>query len=96
MNSPIAQRIAILRRQRRYQALLRHLWEIPEFQEWMALVSRQCNVTNPVFFKDEKEIIWHESRRQLFMTWLKMLGQDDIQHIINRIENQNQEKPDNE
>lgn len=84
-------KLTVLRKQRRYQELLNSLWETPEFREWLGYVSRQCNVVNPVFFKDPNEILWHESRRQLFMSWMKMLAQDDLQHLINRIENQNDE-----
>jgi hypothetical protein len=90
--SIISDRIQVLRKQRRYQHLLKFLYEIPEFKEWLEIVARQCNVVNPVFYKDEKEILWHESRRQLFTSWLKMLGEDDLSHIIDRIEQHNREE----
>ena len=94
--SIIGDRIRILRKQRRYQHLLKFLWEIPEFREWMEHVDKQCNFSNPVFHRDEKEIVWYESRRQLFTSWLKMLGQNDLSQIIDRIEAKNREEINNE
>lgn len=94
--NPITARIQIYRKQRRYQYLLKFLYEIPEFKEWLEIFCKQCNVTKPVFHKDEKEILWAESRRHLAMSILSMLGQDDIHHIIERIEQQNREETNNE
>lgn len=85
------QRLLAHKRQAEYQRLLKHLWEIPEFKEWLAIFCRQCNVTRPIIAKNPNDIIWNESRRHLAMSMLQILAEDDLGRLIDRIEKQTQE-----
>jgi len=48
-------------------------------------------VTKPVFHNDSTKLRECEGRRRLAMSFLNLLAEDDPQHLINKIELENNE-----
>lgn len=92
----ITERVAVLRKQKKFQDLLNRLWEVPDFRAFLQTMCVQCNVVNPVFSKDPHEIIWNEARRNYAMSILKMLAKDDIQFLIHEMEKYEKDRINNE
>jgi len=60
-------------------------------QRFFNVLLRECHVTKPVFHSDTNKLREAEGRRRLAMSFLNLIGEDDPQQIINRIELENNE-----
>ena len=58
-------------------------------QRFFKVLLRECHVTKPVFHSDVDKLRECEGRRRLAMSFLSLLGQDDPQFLINKIEEEN-------
>ena len=58
-------------------------------KRFFKILLRECHVTKPVFHSDVDKLRECEGRRRLAMSFLSLLGQDDPQYIINKIEEEN-------
>ena len=58
-------------------------------QRFFKILLRECHVTKPVFHSDVDKLRECEGRRRLAMSFLSLLGQDDPQFLINKIEEEN-------
>tara|TARA_B110000483_G_C17684099_1_gene346775 strand:- start:195 stop:461 length:267 start_codon:yes stop_codon:yes gene_type:complete len=66
-----------------------NILETPQGTRFFAVLLRECHVTKPVFHSDEAKLRECEGRRRLAMSFLTLLGQDDPQELINKIEMEN-------
>lgn len=66
-----------------------NILETPQGERFFAVLLRECHVTKPVFHSDEAKLRECEGRRRLAMSFLTLLGQDDPQELINKIEMEN-------
>ncbi len=62
-----------------------------EGKRFFKVFLRECHVTKPVFHQDTNKLREAEGRRRLAMTFLTLMGEDDPQQLINRIELENNE-----
>ena len=58
-------------------------------QRFFKVLLRECHVTKPVFHSDVDKLRECEGRRRLAMSFLSLLGQDDPQYLISKIEEEN-------
>ena len=58
-------------------------------QRFFSILLRECHVTKPVFHTDEAKLRECEGRRRLAMSFLTLIGQDDPQQLINKLELEN-------
>ena len=66
-----------------------NILETPQGKRFFTVLLRECHVTKPVFHSDEAKLRECEGRRRLAMSFLTLLGQDDPQELINKIEMEN-------
>jgi len=66
-----------------------NILETPQGKRFFTVLLRECHVTKPVFHSDEAKLRECEGRRRLAMSFLTLLGQDDPQTLINKIEMEN-------
>ena len=66
-----------------------NILETPQGQRFFKVLLRECHVTKPVFHSDDAKLRECEGRRRLAMSFLTLLGQDDPQELINKIEMEN-------
>lgn len=78
-----------LREKAKLKEDLIHILETPHGQRFFKVLLRECHVTKPVFHSDDAKMRECEGRRRLAMSFLTLLGQDDPQELINKIEMEN-------
>jgi|TARA_R110000803_G_scaffold35701_1_gene77025 hypothetical protein len=78
-----------LRKKAQLKEDLIHILETPHGQRFFKVLLRECHVTKPVFHTEESKLRECEGRRRLAMSFLTLLGQDDPQELINRLEMEN-------
>jgi|TARA_B110000977_G_C11073831_1_gene490447 hypothetical protein len=78
-----------LRKKAQLKEDLIHILETPQGQRFFKVLLRECHVTKPVFHTEESKLRECEGRRRLAMSFLTLLGQDDPQELINRLEMEN-------
>ena len=78
-----------LRERAKLKEDLIHILETPHGQRFFKVLLRECHVTKPVFHSDDAKMRECEGRRRLAMSFLTLLGQDDPQELINKIEMEN-------
>jgi len=78
-----------LREKAKLKEDLTHILETPQGKRFFTVLLRECHVTKPVFHADEAKLRECEGRRRLAMSFLTLLGQDDPQELINKIELEN-------
>lgn len=78
-----------LREKAKLKEDLINILETPSGQRFFKVLLRECHVTKPVFHSDEAKLRECEGRRRLAMSFLTLLGQDDPQELINKIEMEN-------
>lgn len=78
-----------LREKAKLKEDLTHILETPQGKRFFKVLLRECHVTKPVFHADEAKLRECEGRRRLAMSFLTLLGQDDPQELINKIEMEN-------
>lgn len=66
-----------------------NILETPAGQRFFKILLRECHVTKPVFHAEESKLRECEGRRRLAMSFLTLIGQDDPQQIINKLELEN-------
>jgi hypothetical protein len=81
--------ISKLREKRKLREDLLAILETESGQRFFKILLRECHVTKPVFHSDVDKLRECEGRRRLAMSFLSLLGQDDPQYIINKIEEEN-------
>jgi transposase-like protein len=78
-----------LREKAKLKEDLTNIIETPQGKRFFKVLLRECHVTKPVFHSDEAKLRECEGRRRLAMSFLTLLGQDDPQELINKIEMEN-------
>lgn len=78
-----------LREKSKLKEDLINILETPHGQRFFKILLRECHVTKPVFHSDDVKMRECEGRRRLAMSFLTLLGQDDPQELINKIEMEN-------
>tara|TARA_R100000278_G_scaffold121020_2_gene104082 strand:+ start:504 stop:776 length:273 start_codon:yes stop_codon:yes gene_type:complete len=78
-----------LREKSKLKEDLINILETPQGQRFFRVLLRECHVTKPVFHSDNAKMRECEGRRRLAMSFLTLLGQDDPQELINKIEMEN-------
>jgi transposase-like protein len=78
-----------LREKAKLKEDLTNILETPHGKRFFKVLLRECHVTKPVFHSDEAKLRECEGRRRLAMSFLTLLGQDDPQELINKIEMEN-------
>ncbi|MAL77517.1 MAG: hypothetical protein CMN55_00110 [Sneathiella sp.] len=78
-----------LREKSKLKEDLINILETPQGQRFFRVLLRECHVTKPVFHSDTAKMRECEGRRRLAMSFLTLLGQDDPQELINKIEMEN-------
>jgi len=78
-----------LRKKAQLKEDLINILETPHGQRFFKVLLRECHVTKPVFHAEESKLRECEGRRRLAMSFLTLLGQDDPQELINRLEMEN-------
>jgi hypothetical protein len=78
-----------LREKKKLKEDLLSILETLPGQRFFKVLLRECHVTKPVFHSDVDKLRECEGRRRLAMSFLSLLGQDDPQTIINKIEEEN-------
>ena len=78
-----------LRKKAQLKEDLINILETPHGQRFFKVLLRECHVTKPVFHVEESKLRECEGRRRLAMSFLTLLGQDDPQELINRLEMEN-------
>lgn len=78
-----------LREKAKLKEDLINILETPSGQRFFKVLLRECHVTKPVFHSDDAKMRECEGRRRLAMSFLTLLGQDDPQELINKIEMEN-------
>ncbi len=78
-----------LREKSKLKEDLINILETPHGQRFFRVLLRECHVTKPVFHSDNAKMRECEGRRRLAMSFLTLLGQDDPQELINKIEMEN-------
>ncbi len=63
-----------------------NILETPAGDRFFKVLLRECHVTKPVFHSDEAKLRECEGRRRLAMSFLTLIGQDDPQQLINKLE----------
>jgi hypothetical protein len=63
-----------------------NILETPEGNRFFKVLLRECHVTKPVFHAEESKLRECEGRRRLAMSFLTLIGQDDPQQLINKLE----------
>ncbi len=63
-----------------------NILETPAGHRFFKVLLRECHVTKPVFHADDAKLRECEGRRRLAMSFLTLLGQDDPQQLINKLE----------
>ena len=63
-----------------------NILETPEGNRFFKVLLRECHVTKPVFHAEESKLRECEGRRRLAMSFLTLIGQDDHQQLINKLE----------
>jgi hypothetical protein len=63
-----------------------NILETPAGSRFFKVFLRECHVTKPVFHGDEAKLRECEGRRRLAMSFLTLIGQDDPQQLINKLE----------
>jgi len=78
-----------LREKAKLKEDLTNILETPQGKRFFAVLLRECHVTKPVFHSDEAKLRECEGRRRLAMSFLTLMGRDDPQELINKIEMEN-------
>jgi hypothetical protein len=78
-----------LREKRKLRDDLLSILETEPGKRFFRILLRECHVTKPVFHSDVDKLRECEGRRRLAMSFLSLLGQDDPQFLINKIEEEN-------
>jgi len=86
---PILNSLEKLREKAKLKEDLINILETPHGQRFFKVLLRECHVTKPVFHSDDAKMRECEGRRRLAMSFLTLLGQDDPQELINKIEMEN-------
>jgi hypothetical protein len=81
--------ISKLREKKKLRDDLLSILETEPGQRFFKILLRECHVTKPVFHSDVDKLRECEGRRRLAMSFLSLLGQDDPQYLINKIEEEN-------
>jgi len=87
MRNPLT-RIQKLLEKRKLKHDLETILSTPEGARFFKVFLRHCGVTRTQFSADPYAIVAAEATRRLAMSYLQILGQDDPQHLINQIENE--------
>lgn len=82
----ITEQLKKLKRKRDFQAALKSIYDSPEGKVFFKMFLEQCGVTKPRFSKDPYDIVWGEALRHLAMSYLRLLGEDDTQILVNKLE----------
>jgi hypothetical protein len=61
----------------------------PAGKRFFEVLLRECHVTKPVFHSDTNKLRECEGRRRFAMSLLSLLGQDDPQQLITKLELEN-------
>jgi len=80
-----------LKEKSRLKSDLIRILETPEGQRFFRVLLRECHVTKPVFHSDTHKLRECEGRRRLAMSFLTLLGEEDPDALINKIELENKE-----
>lgn len=78
-----------LRERAKLKEDLINILDTPHGQRFFKVLLKECHVTKPVFHSDDAKMRECEGRRRLAMSFLTLLGQDDPQELINKIEMEN-------
>lgn len=89
MVNKVINSVARLKQRSELRDDLTKILETPEGSRFFKVLLRECHVTKPVFQVDDNKLRECEGRRRLAMSFLSLLGQDDPQQIINRLEEHN-------
>lgn len=86
--SELYARLKKMRERKKFHDCLLNLQEASPlaFEEFLKTMCKECHVTKPVFFTEPERMYAAEGRRKLMMGILSLIGEDDPQHIINRME----------
>lgn len=60
--------------------------ETPAGKRFFEVLLKECHVTRPVFHSDTNKLRECEGRRRFAMSLLTLLGQDDPQQLITKLE----------
>ena len=85
----VVQTIEKLRQKARLKDDLVTILETPAGKRFFEVLLKECHVTKPVFHSDTNKLRECEGRRRLAMSFLSLLGQDDPQQLINKLELEN-------
>tara|TARA_E500000178_G_C16984965_1_gene737720 strand:+ start:94 stop:366 length:273 start_codon:yes stop_codon:yes gene_type:complete len=85
----VVQTIERLRQKAKLKEDLVTILETPAGKRFFEVLLRECHVTKPVFHSDTNKLRECEGRRRLAMSFLSLLGQDDPQQLINKLELEN-------
>jgi hypothetical protein len=78
-----------LREKSKLKSDLITILETPAGKRFFEVLLRECHVTKPVFHADTNKLRECEGRRRLAMSFLTLLGQDDPQQLITKLELEN-------
>jgi hypothetical protein len=78
-----------LREKSKLKSDLITILETPAGKSFFKVLLRECHVTKPVFHSDTNKLRECEGRRRLAMSFLTLLGQDDPQQLITKLELEN-------
>lgn len=78
--------VARLREKSQLREDLINILETPAGDRFFKVLLRECHVTKPVFHTDDAKLRECEGRRRLAMSFLTLIGQDDPQQLINKLE----------
>lgn len=94
-NLPVVRRIRQLRRRAAFRDALKAVYATADGKLVLDQLFRDCNVTGPVASNDPLITAANEGRRQLAMSYLAIMGQDDIEHLLARLESERADKNQN-
>lgn len=80
-----------LRKKAQLRNDMQSILSTPEGARFFKVLLRECHVTKPVFHNESTKLRECEGRRRLAMSFLNLLAEDDPQHLINKIELENNE-----
>lgn len=89
MTNPI-NHLKRLKERQQFREDLLHILTTDQGKRFFEQFLNHCNVTNPRFHDNPQQMAFYEGKRHLAMSYLKILGQDDPQSIIDIIEKETQ------
>lgn len=90
-DAPGIREIMRLRRRLRFRNDLRSVYETEAGKRVLEQLFRDCGVTSPVATNDPLAIAFQEGRRQLAMSYLAILREDNLDALLARAERERKE-----